>query len=739
LIISTIADNEASATTYTSAGSTIDTIATLGTFATPTATHCRFKEVDATNHKGIYEIQIDNARYAVSNSKSLTVSVSGASGLAECDVTIPLRSVDPYDGVRFNLTALPNVAAAAAGGLPTVGTGTGQINVTGGRADANVLFWNSSAVVAPNVTGIPKVDVVDWLGTTVTAATAGIPDVNTKNISGSAVSTSSAQIGINVVNWNGSAVATPNIPGIPKVDVTDWLGTAVTAATAGIPDVNTKNYNNHVAVTDINNFPSVNLVDISGSAVNATIAQLGVNIVNWNGSAVAVPNVAGVPKVDIVDWLGTTVTAAAAGVPDVNVKNYNNHTAITDTNNYPSANVIDWNGSAVSAPNIAGIPKVDLADWLGSAPNALSNGRVDSILNGRSGTCQGIGGANTIQLDAGASLTDQWYNDWLVLITSGTGVGQLRSIISYVGSTQTATVYPAWRVTPTGTSTFTLIPAGQVDVGAILQTASVGMPGYIGIDWAQIANKASINNLSGTIIASVSGSIGSISGVTFPANFSAFAIDVSGRVDIGKILGTASAGATGYVGVDWAKITNKTATVALTNTTIAGGGGGGGGDPAAIAAAILATPITPAVPNTIGGALAKVGTARTTVVSPVSEDSNLTLIRGDSYLALFGRAIQWINDSTDTAGALWPDLSEMTIQLEINEGQLIAPGSVLVPTGAIKKVQVELTSRQTNTLGVGVFDYNLVGIFVGTGTGTGSDRMTLASGQVAVMAREDQP
>ena len=49
LIISTITDNESTATAYTAAASTIETISTLGTFATPTATKCRFKEVDATN------------------------------------------------------------------------------------------------------------------------------------------------------------------------------------------------------------------------------------------------------------------------------------------------------------------------------------------------------------------------------------------------------------------------------------------------------------------------------------------------------------------------------------------------------------------------------------------------------------------------------------------------------------------------------------------------------------------
>lgn len=96
LIISTAADNEATATAYTQAGSTIESITTLGTYAAPTATKCRFKEFDATNHPGVYEIQIADARYAVSNAKSLIVSWSGVTGLAQGDVQIPLQVIDPY-------------------------------------------------------------------------------------------------------------------------------------------------------------------------------------------------------------------------------------------------------------------------------------------------------------------------------------------------------------------------------------------------------------------------------------------------------------------------------------------------------------------------------------------------------------------------------------------------------------------------------------------------------------------
>jgi hypothetical protein len=106
LIISTIVDNEASATAYTAAGSTIESITTLGTYATPTATKCRFKELDSTNHKGVYEFQFADARFSVSNAKSLLISVSGTSNLAQADYVIPLVSDDPYVAKPTNYASL---------------------------------------------------------------------------------------------------------------------------------------------------------------------------------------------------------------------------------------------------------------------------------------------------------------------------------------------------------------------------------------------------------------------------------------------------------------------------------------------------------------------------------------------------------------------------------------------------------------------------------------------------------
>jgi len=117
LIISTIAHNEATAVTDTSAAtSSIETITTLGTYATPTAGFVRFKEVDATNLPGLYEIQWENARYAVASGLWLDVCISGVADLAPFHGRIytnpiPANAIE-LGGAAQSLTDLKDFADA---------------------------------------------------------------------------------------------------------------------------------------------------------------------------------------------------------------------------------------------------------------------------------------------------------------------------------------------------------------------------------------------------------------------------------------------------------------------------------------------------------------------------------------------------------------------------------------------------------------------------------------------------
>lgn len=68
------------------------------------------------------------------------------------------HAVDLTDAVRFGLTALPNAAAEAAGGLYTRGTGAGQVNQpANGMIDSNVVRNAGTAITA--AAGIQEVKV----------------------------------------------------------------------------------------------------------------------------------------------------------------------------------------------------------------------------------------------------------------------------------------------------------------------------------------------------------------------------------------------------------------------------------------------------------------------------------------------------------------------------------------------------------------------------------------------------
>lgn len=161
LRLALIADNEATSTVYTSAGSTVESLTTLGTFAAPTSGKVRFKEVDAVNHPGIYEVQAADARWAVSGARSviLTGQITGG---AQQDSEVQLVTDDPYVGKPANFASF----VIDASGRVDVGQWIGQIpaalSATGKFLQAMVLRWKTDdAGGTPNalVSGNLPVDV----------------------------------------------------------------------------------------------------------------------------------------------------------------------------------------------------------------------------------------------------------------------------------------------------------------------------------------------------------------------------------------------------------------------------------------------------------------------------------------------------------------------------------------------------------------------------------------------------
>ena len=194
-----------------------------------------------------------------------------------------------------------------------------------------------------------------------------------------------------------------------------------------------------------------------------------VDVVQWLGTAAATPTVAGVPEVDITHFNGTAGTFAA-GRPEVNTS----HVAGTaqtagdimaDTNDIqtrlPAALVggrIDASVGAMAANVLTASAVADAA--IDRAALAVDTG----LQTVRSNTAQ-AGAAGNITLDASASAVDDFYNDHIIYLTGGTGVGQARLISDYVGATKVATTVPNWITNPDVTSTFAVLPTNRSDVG----------------------------------------------------------------------------------------------------------------------------------------------------------------------------------------------------------------------------------------------------------------------------------
>ena len=141
---------------------------------------------------GYYRLDLPDAATASGTGVLVFGTVTGGTFVG---VYINLVAYDPADTVRLGLTALPNAAAEAAGGLFTRGTGAGQLNQTvNGLINSNLI-----------------------------------------NIAGAAVSTTTAQLGVNVVQISGDSTSADNLEAYTDgttpmpVNVTQISGDSVAA------------------------------------------------------------------------------------------------------------------------------------------------------------------------------------------------------------------------------------------------------------------------------------------------------------------------------------------------------------------------------------------------------------------------------------------------------------------------------------------------------------------------------
>ena len=236
-----------------------------------------------------------------------------------------------------------------------------------------------------------------------------------------------------------------------QVDVTFWNGTVVASpATAGIPDVNIKNVNNVSAtsVTTVNanlgqtqpvNFTGTgasalvksDAVDIAGAAVSTSTAQIGVNAVNLGGMAQTGRDIgasvllsagtgtgqldftSGVVKSNLVQILATALTESAGQIAAA-FKQFFNIASPTST-----MNVLTTVTTATTATNLTNAATA--GDFTAAMKTSL-NAATPASVTGAVGSVTGAVGSVT---GAVGSVTGN---------VGGNVVGTVASVVGAVGS-----------------------------------------------------------------------------------------------------------------------------------------------------------------------------------------------------------------------------------------------------------------------------------------------------------------
>jgi hypothetical protein len=691
-----------------------------------------------------------------SNTLGSLVVLATATGCDPYLVEYTVVPYNPFDAVRMGLTALPNAAAEAAGGLYTRGSGAGQINQdANGRIDVNAKAWIGGTIPAVNVTGVPKVDLVDWNGsapnnlvngrvdsypTVVQSGTAQAGASSSITLAAGASATDSLYVGELVYIHSGTGAGQTRIisayVGSTKVATVAQAWTTTPDATSvyavlglgrALVDSNLdKTGYTASTVSDKTGYSlaadqAVNVTKFNGTAVTAR--DIGASVLISSGTGTGQLGVtSGVIKANLVQILGTALTETAGQIAGAFKQFFNVATPTGTVNSLPNANP-GANG---------GLPTVD-------ANNAVKL---------QSGT-----GANQISLSSGAVTVGTNNDKTGYALTAG----EHTNIASDTQTGMTAQGYTTTR-------------AGYLDtLNGLVQaiwdkaTSSLTTVGSVG--------KLLVDNVNATISSRMAT-------FSLPTNFSSLVIDANGRVDLSKVLGsTINALISGRIDANAQVVGDKTgyaltagehtsiasdvlnATAASYNTANTIGNkinsAASGSSPSTIAAAVWDEPVashltagstgnklnsaanagdpwTTTLPGSYTGSQAgailpaiktktdTISAGAMYVSSPVLTNGRITLVKGDDYKNADGRAL-----FATTTFSNAPSLTGGGVTFKIKNGTAVTTKSGTI-TGA-SACYVEMGTADTDALAVGDYAYDLEAAL------SNGDIVTLAQGTLTVI------
>lgn len=327
---------------------------------------------------GLYDAALTSSHGDTIGVATIVATAPGA--LTNADIAIDVVAIDRNDAVRAGLSAIPNAAAGASGGLPTIDS---SLNVS-----AKVATIVTDAITAAAV----KADAVTKIQTGL-ATSAALTTLQTSatDIQGRIPTALDAlgNIKAGVQAWLGTAAASPTVAGIPKVEVSSILAGAVTAIQAGLAlaatALSTVQWTNGRA-TNLDNLARLDVAS-STLATATAVASVQSDTDDIQSRLPAVLD-GGFMKASVQSLVANSITAAAVatdavteiqtGLATSTALGTLQSSATDIQGRIPAAlvsgriasDVGSWLGTAAATPTVAGVPKVEVSSLAAGAITA---------------------------------------------------------------------------------------------------------------------------------------------------------------------------------------------------------------------------------------------------------------------------------------------------------------------------------------------------------------------------------
>lgn len=344
-------------------------------------------------------------------------------------ITIRFPRVDSYDTTRMGLVALPNAAAEAAGGLLTLGTGTGQITPSGGSVGI-VPGTLSGVSVEVKASGIVVGSIAkgNYSGVSQEVLTGGIQTTSVGKGAYSGVSLEVTTGGIQVASVGKGSYSGVTV-GIDNIKAASYSGVSVEASnikpgtysgvTVGIDNIKGATYSD-VTVQGLSNYANISNVTLAaGTHSNVTIKGIqnyaNISSVTLNAGTHSAATIQGLSNYANI----SNVTLAAGTHSDVTIKGIQNYANISSV----TLNAGTHSGATIQGvSNYANFPT--LVELTTSSITSMAIAVVDRTIDNLGFGGRTVGSSlaairNRVVVDTGAGTITVYDTDDSTILWSG--------------------------------------------------------------------------------------------------------------------------------------------------------------------------------------------------------------------------------------------------------------------------------------------------------------------------------